>query len=441
MSAEVYIEPHLSSTTQPNVRESLYRTSPVLNHSAKCPRKFISNLTCLQPHSKCHLKFTSTLTCLQCSLKLLSALTRLQPQPNVNWNLFQPSPVFSHTAKCHLKRIYQLSPAFNHTAKCHYKFYVRLRPSTTSQSDDKRNSCHHSQADMDTSRSRCQYHSPMPSEVSISPEQPSTQQPNAERSFYQPRTAFSPTAQCRAKFPSAPNSLQPNSPMPSEVSISPEQPSTQQPNAERSFHQPRTAFNPTAQCRAKFLSAPNSLQPNSPMPSEVSISPEQPSTQQPNAERSFHQPRTAFNPTAQCRAKFPSAPNSLQPNSPMPSEVSISPEQPSTQQPNAERSFHQPRTAFNSTAQCRAKFPSAPNSLQPNSPMPSEVSISPEQPSTQQPNAERSFYQPRTAFNSTAQCRAKFISAPNSLQPHSQRPSEVCQSRTAFRPFQPQSLP
>ena len=100
----------------------------------------------------------------------------------------------------------------------------------------------------------------------------------------------------------------------------------------------------TAQCRAKFLSAPNSLQLNSPMPSEVSISPEQPSTQQPNAERSFYQPRTAINSTAQCRAKFLSAPNSLQLNSPMPSEVYISPEQPSTPQPKTKRSLSVPNS-------------------------------------------------------------------------------------------------
>ena len=181
-------------------------------------------------------------TTAKCQLKLLSALTCLQPQPNVNWNFYQLSPVFSHTAKCHLKR-YQLSPAFNHTAKCHQKFMSVFVPLQ--------------QASRTTNEIRA-----------IIPCRTWTPAEADDR----------PTAQCRANFISAPNSLQPNSRMPSEIYISPEQPSTPQPKTERSS------------------SVPNSLQPlsatkptlvlNSLQPSNLCLS----QSFQPHSHKAYHSP-------------------------------------------------------------------------------------------------------------------------------------------------------
>ena len=154
------------------------------------------------------------------------------------------------------------------------------------------------------------------------------------------------------------------------------------------------------------------------MSSEPYISSHLPSTTQPNAIRSLCPSSSLYNKPVGRQTKFvPSIPGGHGHQSkPM-----------TVPQPNAERSFYQPQTAFNSTAQCRAKFLSAPNSLQLNSPMPSEVYISPEQPSTPQPKNERS------------------LSVPNSLPPlsatkptlvlNSLQPSNLCLSQS----FQPHS--
>ena len=278
MSAEVYTKPHPSSTTQQ-----------------------MSSEVHLNPHLSS--MFTET-----CISSHLSSTT----QPNVHWNLYQPSPVFSHTAKCPLKLISALTCLQPHN-QMSTETYISSHLSSTTQTNAIRSLCPSSSLYNKPGGRQTKFVPSFPVGHGHQPKLMTVPQPNAERSLYQPRTAFNPTAQCRAKFISAPNSLQPNSPMPSEVYISPEQPSTQQPNAERSLYQPRTAFSPTAQSRAKFISAPN-----------------KPSTPQPKTERSL------------------SVPNSLQPlsatkptlvlNSLQPSNLCLS----QSFQPHSHKAYHSP---------------------------------------------------------------------------------------------------
>ena len=138
------------------------------------------------------------------------------------------------------------------------------------------------------------------------------------------------------------------------------------------------------------------------MLTETYISSNLSSTTQPNAIRSLCPSSSLYNKPGGRQTKFvPSFPVGH----------GHQPKLMTVPQPNAERSLYQPRTAFNPTAQCRAKFISAPN-----------------KPSTPQPKTERS------------------LSVPNSLQPlsatkptlvlNSLQPSNLCLSQS----FQPQSL-
>ena len=190
MSAEVCVKPHLSSTTQPNVRESLYQTSPVLNHSTRCPRKFISNLTCPQPLSQ------------------MSAEVYIKPhlssttQPNVRESLYQTSPVLNHSTKCPRKFISNLT--------C---------PQPLSQ---------------------------MSAEVYIKPHLSSTTQPNVRESLYQTSPVLNHSTKCPRKFISNLICPQPQSQMSAEVYIEPHLSSTTQPNVRGSFYRTSRVFNHTA---------------------------------------------------------------------------------------------------------------------------------------------------------------------------------------------------